>query len=44
MCDIFEAARRSCILILQAEANEEEGAQQAMQIWIGERKEKCKGF
>jgi hypothetical protein len=29
---IFEAARRSCINILQAEANEEDGVQQANQI------------
>jgi hypothetical protein len=38
MCAIFEAAKRSCILILQAEANEEDGAQKAKQIRITERK------
>jgi hypothetical protein len=38
MCTRFEAAKRNCILILQAEANEEDGAQQAKQIWITERK------
>jgi hypothetical protein len=37
MCAKFEEPKRSCILILQAEANEEDGAQQAKQIWISER-------
>jgi hypothetical protein len=34
---ILEAAKRSCIVIRQAEANEEGGAQRAMQLWITER-------
>ena len=48
MDTIFEAAKRSCIDILQAEANEKDGVQQANQInalqFIGEHISKCTVF